>query len=419
MYTVKILSEASFRKLPFSRIQENPDDVLGASDPKAGIAYIKDTGYNDVTKNVIAHELDELMATSSPHEDGDGIRYFSFGDIFKFFGGAAKSIAKPIARGVGAIAKAPFQLGSSIIKGLTNPGGVFSKFSGGRGDSPVSIPTPSGAGTATFPGFGQGPIPRASTGSIPGFSGPNPAPSFGGGTTSAGGGLGNIFRNLFAPQQGGGGEEGGDGGGALDLFRNIALPVGISSLGNLFAPKAEAPDFSGITSGLRDTVTGANASPLRQLGELRLTENLNTDITEPPDALFTQGDRVSEERLTKDLKNLEQAFKAANPRVNVENNSAFLEARNEIVERERQLRGEERDRVSSAFVNQQKTQRAQDIQTALNLDQAQTQQLIQLAQLDVAQIVAQTNISFAEAQQVKQLFGDLGSLVAQNSVRRV
>ena len=69
-YTVKILSPEDFKKLPFSRVNE--PGTLGAADPKSRIAYVSDTGYNDVTKTVISHELEELMAESSPHEDGEG-----------------------------------------------------------------------------------------------------------------------------------------------------------------------------------------------------------------------------------------------------------------------------------------------------------------------------------------------------------
>lgn len=67
-YTVKILSSEEFNKLPFKRIMENPDSVYGAADKKNRIAYVRDTGYNDITKANISHELDELMQDVSPHE---------------------------------------------------------------------------------------------------------------------------------------------------------------------------------------------------------------------------------------------------------------------------------------------------------------------------------------------------------------
>lgn len=70
MYTVRILSEADFDKLPYKRARTS----LGLADAKTGVAYVRDTGYNDITKDTIGHELDELMAKVSPHEE-DGIRY--------------------------------------------------------------------------------------------------------------------------------------------------------------------------------------------------------------------------------------------------------------------------------------------------------------------------------------------------------
>ena len=70
MYTVRILSEKDFDALPYKHAKTS----LGLADAKTGVAYVRDTGYNDITKGTIEHELDELMATVSPQEE-DGIRY--------------------------------------------------------------------------------------------------------------------------------------------------------------------------------------------------------------------------------------------------------------------------------------------------------------------------------------------------------
>ena len=114
----------------------------------------------------------------------------------------------------------------------------------------------------------------------------------------------------------------------------------MSSLGNLFAPKVETPDFTGITEGLRSQITGqggGDASAIRSLGLEKLTEGLGTDRGAAPDELFAQSDRLREEQLGKELTNLERMFKSANPNVNIANNSAYQEARNEVIERSNEL----------------------------------------------------------------------------------
>ena len=146
MYTVKVLSEKEFNKLPFKRVQERPNDILGAADAKTNIAYIKDTGYNDVTKHVIAHELDELMAKVSPHEE-DGIRYKDFSQSFGNFGASLPGIgkiAKPVLGGIGGIGD--FIGGAANKIGLPNFNiGNPSVAQGGTGVAPSNIFSPGGA----------------------------------------------------------------------------------------------------------------------------------------------------------------------------------------------------------------------------------------------------------------------------------
>jgi len=430
LYTVKILSEADFDRLPY----KNAKTSLGAADASTGIAYVRDTGYNDITKHTIAHELDELMAKVSPHEE-DGIRYKNLGESFSGFKNAISSAAQPVAKGLGAVAKAPFQIAGAAyngIKGLAQPGGVFGKFN----QKNTGIPTPYGAKTATFPGAGQGPIPSDSLGSNNPFEQFNsasvpPTQTGGGGTPASSGGsaIGKYFKDLFTGQpktqtQGGGApasQASTGGGGLLDSFKSAIAPVAVSALGNAFAPKVPTPDFSGIIDPLKQQVSGQGnlASPIRQLAELKLTDSLNTDVNgAPPDALFEQGDRQQNELLTEDLKSLEQAFKAANPNVDIANNSAFQTARDKLIERRSELRTEDRDRVSAQYNQQAKQNRIVEIQTALNLDQAQTSQLIQLAQLQVDQIMLQTGVTYGEAAQLKELFGNLGTGLLQNAFKK-
>ena len=70
MYTVQYLSNLEFDSLPYKHVRES----FGCADPKTNTAYVRKTGIKPLDMFVTDHELDELVAKVSPHEE-DGIRY--------------------------------------------------------------------------------------------------------------------------------------------------------------------------------------------------------------------------------------------------------------------------------------------------------------------------------------------------------
>jgi len=76
MYTINVLSNEDFEKLPYKHVKE----ALGCADAKTGQAYIRKTGIDGIDLLTIQHELEELVAKTSPHEV-DGIRYKKGRDI--------------------------------------------------------------------------------------------------------------------------------------------------------------------------------------------------------------------------------------------------------------------------------------------------------------------------------------------------
>jgi hypothetical protein len=77
-FTIQLLPSAQFDRLPYKT-----EGALGLADYKHGKAYVRRTGIPAVDLLNINHELQELLADVSPHEE-DGIRYKK--------GGAARSI---------------------------------------------------------------------------------------------------------------------------------------------------------------------------------------------------------------------------------------------------------------------------------------------------------------------------------------
>jgi hypothetical protein len=70
MYTIKILNSEEYDKLPYKHAK----DSLGCADAKAGKAFVRATGVKEWDMATLSHEVDELVAKVSPHEE-DGIRY--------------------------------------------------------------------------------------------------------------------------------------------------------------------------------------------------------------------------------------------------------------------------------------------------------------------------------------------------------
>jgi hypothetical protein len=457
MYTVKILSSEEFDKLPFSRAKE----ALGAADPKTNIAYVRDTGYNDVTKHTIEHELDELMQKTSPHEI-DGIRYKIpvLGPIFSGLGNAAGAIgsgignvAGAVGSGIGKVAggigKAAGALGRGA-KGLVSGGGADGVGSFGRlGDIGGGIKNVFAGGGADNAGrfgrigdfFGHGasaaPSIRGSADAATGIGGLTDFPSrtlggtvqpstiLGGASKSsspildffknAGGNLLQGTKNSILPGGPPGTGSGTQDGGFLDgIFQRAgeqAIPTIAGLIGNAFAPDPGDLDISGVTGDARSRLTGDAISPLFEAGQRELLEDLGSDILTPPEESFAAADTIIAEDLEDQIEALRNEFKRANPNANVDNNSAFLNKKAELQERARERRAQVRDEKSFEFTREQLDRDLTEIQTALEIDAAQTEQYIKLAQLDAEALALNHGISVAEANEFKALFGRFGQLL--------
>lgn len=119
MYTIKLLEDSKFNKLPYKHTEES----LGLADYRNRKAYVRKSGIPALDVLVMGHELQELISKVSPHEE-DGIRYKK--------GGAARTIV-PLA--LGAIL-APFTAGTSLwwvpaVAGALSGAGMGA-YAGGR-----------------------------------------------------------------------------------------------------------------------------------------------------------------------------------------------------------------------------------------------------------------------------------------------
>lgn len=477
MYTLKILKNEDFDKLPYKKAKTS----LGLANAKTGMAFVRDTGYNDITKATISHELDEMVNKVSPHEE-DGIRYKSLaslgagagagalsnilgGMLPGKFGSFIKGASPVISAGAGALANRkgqPFKgalqgfagggLGGSVLSGLggalqggssSAPGGVFGKALKGFGSGAYEsgrnylseipgmggfggAPGPIGKGTKFLSNFLGGSPTAAQTltkGQIAGSSGAG-FDEYGLGESLI---PGNIpAAPAIGPPEGPGSLKTGSSlfdkfkGGFSGLGENLgkALPgLATAQLGNLFAPKVQTPDIAGIGRDLQEQLrSGTLGDPeARGLGMTELRRILGEDIGTPPENSFALGDLDNQEAKQQALSNYVNQWKSIRPGADFSNDPEFLRGYNEIQERYDRVRSAQRDEKTFAYTQQQLQSKYNTMVQALNLDQTQMQQYIQLAQLEIDQLMLEYGLSVGEAQQFKQMFGDLAQIQLQNA----
>src|SRR3990167_4115687 len=105
MYTVKVLSEKEFERLPYGRARE----ALGVADPKTNTAYVRYTAYPELNKYLIDHEFEHLVE-EVPTDEIDGVRYKIpiLGPLISGIGSLASKALPAIGGALGgAVSKAP------------------------------------------------------------------------------------------------------------------------------------------------------------------------------------------------------------------------------------------------------------------------------------------------------------------------
>ena len=430
-YTVKILNPEEFGKLPFKRIRENPESIYGAADKKNRIAYVKDTGFNDLTKANIGHELDELLAQTSEHEE-DGIRYKDFSQAWGNFGGSIPMIgglAKPL---MGAVGQVPDLIG----------GGIGKLFGGGAKPATTNLfsaPALRGSGAADE---GMGNVLGSK---LPGFQKTGGSQLVPLGNKTGGVSVGNAAPNVFSSMfQQSGAPTGSIGtnrlpriaspypgfstpslttpttqtqstpqNNALDLggmLKSAAPGAAVSLLGNLFAPKVQVPDFSGIREDLRSKMGAEGGSPAYNLGFGEASRILNAPFGEVPQEMFDPIDL----RLRDEITALEDRFRSnqQSGAMSESDTSQFGRLRAQLVDQA----NKEKSQLEFQYRQQQEANRINTMQTVLNLDTAQFNQYAQLAELDMAELMMKTGIDQQTATDFKTLFGNIGGQMIQKGL---
>lgn len=128
--TVQVMDDKDYLAMDevFPNIKkEDLQNSLGFADKEAGEAYVRRTAIKDIDDATIQHEIQEILAETSPHEK-DGIRFGWFRKAFGFSSQPAVNVAAPILAsmipGVGPILSAVLAAATSAATQKLNTGQI-------------------------------------------------------------------------------------------------------------------------------------------------------------------------------------------------------------------------------------------------------------------------------------------------------
>ena len=448
-YTVKVLSESEWKQLlgDDPRYASVDDDNWAFSDPVKRKGYARAEYLNRFPGSkalVLQHEFEHLVEDDPTHQDAHGIRH--------------KKGFKEVARNIGAVSLAPFTGGASLSAGtkdfrgkaddvipreLTQQGplGGFSTINAeqplgralkggapawgtaaaitggiGAGIGPFQTSRPASAGAGGLGGGSAATPPSSASGNVVSKLAQGGLQGGGGGSPPPGSfpGLGKSLSGIDAimaqsSQLGGGGAGAASaapqagaaaaGAGKFGMGKILGpalLGTGIGGVGQMLGnrQRPEIPELGQIpgVQSFRSEVTN-QLGPLREkLGGLSNTP-LPSNIESPIRRQFERS-----------RKNLYGQFAAFKPGVSLAGDSDFRQAMADLDQ-------QEAESVANAQFSFQGNER-ENILASLGVSTQELSQLQQLAQLDIDTIMARTGLQAQDANQLKEMFGNLGSTVA-------
>jgi hypothetical protein len=441
MYTVKMLTDVEFDRLPYKHVKE----ALGCANTKTKTAYVRRTGIRPLDSHVTEHELDELIAKTSPHEV-DGIRYKMGGQTIR----NVASIAAAFIPGVGPFLSAGMQLGhglyeqskgrqtalqtgigtvGSLAGGLMGQaskgyqagvagskaagGGIlgqslsgakgmlgFGAGAAGSGTAASAAPAASAAGSTGFNIVGKVPAGAIQPSSALNWAGmgsgtyPGLAATMGAAGLGFGAGQTGQAASATAPQTTGASTAASGGINATkeavkpSLLQQImkspmtqtAMGAAVPLIGNAFAPQTQKfdPAQSQLFNDVLGRVKSGTMTPLSDEQRTAITAQYDDELSKAKESLLSY-------------------WKGVRPGSDITNDT-------ELQQQMRELETEYGRNKSNAVV-----------QAQLNLTQGQTQMLSELAALDVYSLAQQAQISYEEASAFKNMLAEMGMAVSGGS----
>ena len=400
-YKAVFLDDAEFESLPF----RDMGDKVGVADPKTGTAYARKSGIPVIDAFNIMHELEHLEegheGVHADHFDPEhGVYYKGFGNMFSSMGQGLSNMGGAFSRGLGSMGQGIqglFGGGQNPVGATAQAGKNFPQLSqsqqpGGYFSQPFAQ-----AGGPSIPNLSV--IPKGSIpGPVPGTSGINPKNPM---TMFAGSRL-----NMPSFNFGGGGGMGGGGGqptppqvalqpqtqapalkenplqsmfGQNTNLAQLGAGTAIGAFGQMASPKVKMPNLMELPS--------VQALQSKQFGNF---QELDPELQAAINRDFDMIDSRERDRLI-------ATYKSLRPGADIESDSSFARDMAEL-----------QDSQGKRRVDQLAKYRFEYLSKQLQMSELELRQMTELAQLDIATIMAQLGIDAQAAQDFKQTFSSVG-----------
>lgn len=407
-YTVKILSNDEFEKLPY----KHSSIALGVADPKTNTAYVRHSAHSDLNKYLIDHEFDHLVE-EIPTDEIEGVRYKipllgpiasgigslasralpAIGGAIGGLGGLAKSGIGAIGSGIGNVFNAGKSAISGIGSGIKSAGsGIMNMFGGSK--SPGSIQNTSGQGfTTNFLTPNQLNFQRSM---IPG----------GYSSLSSKGIMSGFKTNPITSNDNDESEE------EQSPWKGLLNPQTILGAGSLamglFKKNPKVPQLPSSVESLRSQIQ-SGGSALGQQAQGVLSNQLSQQYNPLSEAEIQAALHQLEIDQAKAEDQVRDLYRNLRPGTDPSSDTSF---RRDLQEVQDQFSRAKSDTLATRTRDTQaifREQQSRAIQQALGASDSQMQQLAEIAQLDVQRIATQLGIDLASAQAFKETFINLGS----------
>jgi len=476
-FTIEVMSPEKFENLPYRYAK----DSFGLCDRKNGKIFLMDLGDGRLNRLTLDHEMDEMIAKYSNHEDEDGIRYkhkktwrnATIGILTAALGGGLMAgggaAAAPAATGTGTTTAAT---GTTLYGGAA-PATGYTAGGIGAGGNMATAGQMFAAPTLTAGGAAVG---AAGAGSLAGSAG---AGLTAGKTAATGTGLTAAAAGKTATA--------GKTAGALDAFsipktttpavpkstgsigaQGIAKPATTGNVSRLYGgpapsvakaglpsagqtssaasqggimtkllgkswPKTlagfaipmaaqgmkqpEMPESAEVAS-LSEKIKGGDGAvtPIGTLGLEKLTGRLGAEYSGLPEDYKT-AQLANFDNAYKDAKDsLVSRYKQLRPGADIETDSAF---RKDMMKLESDWAQKKSNYIANLEHQHQQeflTREAEDMRTALGVDEQTFNRYADIAQLDLDRIMLEYGIDYATAAQFKEIFGKFGGMMMQKGL---
>lgn len=200
----------------------------------------------------------------------------------------------------------------------------------------------------------------------------------------------------------------------MDMFKKMIPGMAVAGAGSLFAPKVQAPDYSGVKNDLMNRIQTGGNPQARSAAMNEYMSTLNAPAGASAEAGLSNAKLINDRQKAESLKQIQDQFSANNG--SLMGNSAYDTAVTKSNAAYDQNYAAQAAQLQFEYDNQQKAQKQAAAGALAGMDDTQLQYYAGLAGLDVMQIQEKTGMDVASANAIKSIGQTAGELLMQKGL---